>query len=53
MLQITIQHKEELQITDEFKIKVAESISHYVLNNWDKIITTENIDNNYVISIEM
>ena len=53
MLQITIQHNEELRITDEFKTKVAESVSHYVLNNWDKIITIENIDSNYVISIEM
>lgn len=51
MLQITIQHNDELQITDEFKTKVSESITNYILNHWDETVTIENNDNNYIVSI--
>lgn len=51
MLQITIQNDDTLQITDEFKTKISESVANYVLTNWDKIVTIENNKNNYVISI--
>lgn len=51
MLQITIQHNEKLQITDEFKTKVSESVANYILTHWDEAVTVENVDNNYIVSI--
>lgn len=53
MLQITIQNNEQLQVTDELKNRIAESISDYVLSHWDEVITIETIDDNHIISIDM
>lgn len=53
MLQITIQNNEQLQVTDELKNRVAESISDYVLSNWDKVVTIETVDDNHIISFDM
>lgn len=53
MLQITIQNNEQLQVTDELKNRIAESISDYVLSHWDKVITIETVDDNHIISIDM
>lgn len=51
MLQITIQHDEPLQITDEFKNQISESVANYILTHWDEAVNIENIDNNYIVSI--
>lgn len=51
MLQITIRQNNKLQITDEFKTKVSESVANYILTHWDETVTIENNDNNYIVSI--
>ena len=53
MLQITIQNDESLQITNEFKNKITESISNYIMSHWDTIINIETIDDNHIISIDV
>lgn len=55
MLQITIQNNNELQITDDFKTKISESVANYILTHWDEAVTVENDENNennYIVSIE-
>ena len=51
MLQITIHNEEPLQITDELKSKVTESVANYVLTHWNEIVAIENVDSNYIVSI--
>lgn len=51
MLQITIHNGESLQITDEFKTKISESVANYILTHWDEAISIENVDDNYIVSI--
>lgn len=53
LLQLTIQNKEQLQVTGELKNRIAESVSNYILSHWDETVTVETIDDNHIISIDI